>query len=116
MSDELTALQQWRMEIGSTVTVTKGKVDDIIEEQKSIKNSIKSLKDSIEEYNKNVEERFDIAGELALKAGRRGWAAVGISFTVMAVVLIIHFGLTVGGVMSGVGGIAGTIASLKKLI
>jgi len=116
VSDELTALQQWRMDISSTVNVTKGKVDTLIEEQKAIKNSLKSLHTSIEAYNQNVEERFNKAKEVAEQAGRRGWAAVGISFIVLAGVLIIHFGLTIGGVMSGVGGIAGTIASLKKLI
>ena len=116
MSDELTALQQWRMDISSTVNVTKGKVDTLVEEQKAIKEGIKDLHSSIEEYNKNVEDRFDKAKSLADQAGRRGWAAVGISFMVLAGVLIVHFGLTVGGVMSGVGGLVGTIASLKKLI
>jgi len=109
MSDEITSVQKWRMEIASKVDVTHDKVE-------TLTTSIKDLNATIMGYNENTEERFLNAQALASAANRRGWIAVGLSFSVMTIVLIAHFGLTMGGVVSGLGGIAGTIASIKKVI
>jgi len=116
MADEITSVQQWRMDIAKDVEQTNGEVRALAKEQVRLNDVLEDISKNLSAYNKNVDDRMDIAKDLSNAINRRGWVAIGLSFFALAAVLVAHLGFTMGGIASGVSGIAGMIASVRKVI
>jgi len=116
MSDDLTALQQWRMTIATDVESTKKDVESIRKEQTAIHEILKNLNTAISTYNTNIELKLQANEKNIIANSRKGWVGVGASLLVGGLVLILHFGLTVGGVVAGVTSALGVVASIRKVL
>lgn len=116
MPDDLSPVQEWRMGIKSDLVSTQKDVEFIKAEQSLIHQTLKNLDLTINSYNQNIETQLLTNKANIAANNRKGWVSVGMSFLVFGLVLVIHFGLTVGGVMAGVTSALGVVASIRKVI
>ena len=116
MSDDYTPVQQWRSGVDKELGTVTSEVKYISAEVKEAKSTLSNIEKSILALG----EKLDISvGENRKRIdsnSKRGWVSIGLSFVIMCIILVVHFGLTTGGLLSGTTGIVGLIATLKKLI